>query len=171
MGKTRVAVTDVFVVLGIFAGFVFAAFGPHTHTSQTLVVVPASRNVAAQVVIAHSNQVLEGAQRRIGPAVSLASLRRHVHVKSVTSAVILISAQGRTDASAENIANAVADSYVAFGNGQQHLKPVVLGDAAMAREAPLSHRLLVPCGLGGLIGALIGGMTAIIGRGRRLRTA
>jgi capsular polysaccharide biosynthesis protein len=171
MGNSRVAVTDVFVVLGIFAGFVFAAFGPQPHVSQAMVVIQASSSVMTQAVVADSDPVLAGAQQRIGPATSLASLRRQVQVRIVTSRVILIRAQGQTDANAKDIANAVADSFVAYGNGRGPRQAQVLDSAEIASGAPLSHRLLVPCGLGGLIGALVGAMAVVLGRGRRLRTA
>ncbi len=45
---------------------------------------------------------------------SLPALRSRVQVKSLTSNLISISAQGKTAAQAEDIANAVADSYVAY---------------------------------------------------------
>jgi capsular polysaccharide biosynthesis protein len=169
MGKTRV--TDVFVVLGIFAGFIFAAFGPQPHVSQTTVVIPAPSSVVTQAVVADSDPVLAGAQQRIRPATSLARLRRQVQVRSLTNRVIVIRAQGQTDANAKDIATAVADSYVAYRNSHGRLQARVLDYAVIARGAPLSRRLLVPCGLGGLIGGLAGALAVVLGRGRRLRTA
>jgi capsular polysaccharide biosynthesis protein len=94
-----------------------------------------------------------------------------VQVISVTSRIIQIRAQGQSNANAKDIANAVADSYVAYGNGHGPRQAQVLGFATIARGAPLSHRLLVPCGLGGPIGGLAGALVVVLGRGRRLRTA
>jgi capsular polysaccharide biosynthesis protein len=176
MGKARVAVSDVFVVLGICAGFVFAAFGPQTYTSQTLVRIasPLTAHVstATEVVIAGSEPVLTGAMQRIGHPVALASLRREVTVRGMADGVISISAQGPTAASAEDTASAVAYSFTAYDSKAKANGPVqalLLAPAVTASQAPLSHRALVPCGLGGLIGAVTGGLTVAISRRFRMR--
>jgi capsular polysaccharide biosynthesis protein len=173
MGKARVAVSDAFVVLGICAGFVFAAFGPQTYTSQALVrIVSPLTGTATEVVIAGSDPVLTGAMQRIGHPVALASLRREVTVRGVADGVISISAQGPTAASAEDTASAVAYSFTADdskGKANGPVQALMLAPAVTASQAPLSHRALVPCGLGGLIGAVTGGLTVAISRRFRMR--
>ena len=107
--------------------------------------------------------------------VSLQTLRSRIQVKSLTSDIISISAQGKTAAQAERTANAVADSYVAYVRSASRPGPPVqariLQPATTATGTPLPIRLLVTGGLGALIGALIGAIVALaIGRkDRRLR--
>jgi capsular polysaccharide biosynthesis protein len=148
---------------------VFAALSPPAPTSETMVVIPDTPNAATQAFIASSNPVLAGALRSIHPATSLASLRGRIQVKSVTNRVILISAQGKTAAQAENTAKAVAGSYIAYvssaHNPAGQVKAQLLDPAVIAGGTPLSHRLLGPAGLGALLGALLGAI-AVIRRSR-----
>ena len=59
--------------------------------------------------------MLTGAMRQLHPPVSLHDrCDSRVQVKSLTPRIISISAQGKTAAQAESIANAVANSYVAY---------------------------------------------------------
>ena len=75
------------------------------------------RDMSTQVVIASSDPVLSA-------CTSHSSIRpchrkrcaASIQVKSLTSNIISISAQGKTAAQAEDTANAVADSYVAYVN-------------------------------------------------------
>ena len=98
---------------------------------------------------------------------SLSALRRDIQVKSLADRVLSISAQGATTAQAARTANAVADSYIAFVDanitpGQPRTQ--VLDPAVDAIGTPLPARLLVPGGLGALLGALIGAITALVVR-------
>jgi capsular polysaccharide biosynthesis protein len=158
--------------MGFTAGSTFAAFSPPAPTSQVTVLTTGALNEATQAVIAGSDPVLSGALRDIGPLTSLTSLRRRVQARSLTSRVIAISAQGPTVASAEDTANAVAHSFIAYGS-HQHLQVQVLGSAIIISGPPLSRRLLIPAGIGALLGALIGVIAGVMpGRsGRRLRLA
>jgi capsular polysaccharide biosynthesis protein len=104
---------------------------------------------------------------------SLSALRRDIQVKSLTDRVLSISAQGATTAQAARTANAVADSYIAFVDanitpGQSRAQ--VVDRAVGATGTPLPARLLVPGGLGALLGALIGAITALVLRGSNRRS-
>src|SRR5690348_12580662 len=111
----------VAAALGLIGGVALATLRPPMLTSQALVVLPPSTRagvgtqlVGTQVVIAHSDPVLTGALRNIHAGTSLQALRDAVDVKSPTGTIIAISAKGKTAAQAKNIANAVAQSYVAY---------------------------------------------------------
>jgi len=82
----------------------------------------------------------------------------------VSDRVLSISARGETAAQAERTAQAVADSYVAYVDAvitAGHARAQVLDRAVGATDAPLPARLLVPGGLGALLGALIGAVAAL----------
>ena len=88
---------------------------------------------------------------------SLQTLRGQVQVNSLTSDILSISAQGKTAAQAEDTANAVADSYVAYVSSANSpgraVQARVLEPATTATGTSLSTRLLVTGGLGALLGA------------------
>jgi capsular polysaccharide biosynthesis protein len=162
--------------LGLLAGIVFTLLSPAVFRSSTLVALrPSTQDTAAQVAIARSDAVLASALRSIKPAMSLPALRSGIEVKSLAPDIVSISALGDTAAQSKRTANAVTNSYVAYldaatSGGQAQAR--VLQQASGATEAPLPARLLVPGGLGGLYGALIGaaGALAFIGvwqHGRR----
>jgi capsular polysaccharide biosynthesis protein len=182
-------------VLGLLAGTAFVMLRPPMLASEalTLVVLPPSAQAAAaqgaasgsgsavgsalatQAVIATSDPVLRSALPRVDPAMSLQTLRGRVHVKSVTSSVLSISAEGKTAAQAERTANAVAGSYAAYVDSPNapggQVAASVLEPATTATGTPLSTRLIVYGGLGALLGLLIGAIAALaISRSdRRLR--
>jgi capsular polysaccharide biosynthesis protein len=151
--------------LGLLAGSAFATLNAPKFTSSAVVLLRlATSDMPAQVLIAGSPPVLEGALHSIKPAVSLQTLRSDIQVKSLTSNVISISAQGETAAQAERTADAVAGSYVAYlgstaPGGQA--QAWILDPAAGGTRTPLHARLLVPGGLGALLGALIGAIGAL----------
>jgi len=151
--------------LGLVAGASFTVLYPPMLASKALVLATGG-DIPTQAIIASSDPVLAKAMRRVTPAVSLATLRGQVQVKSLTRAILAIGAQGTTAAQAEDIANAVADSYVSYVDAGRVLEP-----AATATGTPLPRRLLVKGGLGALLGVLAGAIVALaIGRNdRRLR--
>ena len=163
-------------VLGLLAGAGYAVLHPPMVTSSALVgLPPATHDTSTQVVIAGSNPVLSAALRDIHPAMPLLTLHDRVQVKSLTPNILSISAQSKTDAGAEGIANAVAHSYVAYvkasnsavGAVQAHL----LAPATTATRGSRVTHLLILGGLGALAGFLIGAIAALaISRSdRRLR--
>ena len=102
---------------------------------------------------------------------SLETLHGRVQVSSLTPDILAIGAQGTTAAQAEDIANAVADSYISYVSSPGSPDARVLEPATSATGTPLPKRLLVNGGLGALLGALAGAIVALaIGRNdRRLR--
>ncbi len=163
-------------VLGLAAGAAFAVLRPPMFASKALLILPtsAAKYIGTEVVIASSPPVLTGALPNIHPPVTLNALMTHVQAKGVTSNVVGIIAEARTAAAAENIANAIADSYKSYlgsrnAPGGQVLAVVL--PATSADRAPLASRLLLTGGLGVLLGVLIGSIAAMaLGRSdRRLR--
>jgi capsular polysaccharide biosynthesis protein len=143
---------------------------PPLLTSKTLVLLPPNtRDTATQVVIAGSNPVLGGATPNIKPALSVLTLHNRVQVTSLNSSIIQIAAHAPTAAEAENIANAVADSYVGYIGSPNALGGAVdskvLQPAVTATALSLRARLLVYGGSGLLLGLIIGAIIAVV-RGR-----
>jgi capsular polysaccharide biosynthesis protein len=147
---------------------VFTLLSSYVFTSTTVLLGPsAARYVGTQVAIAGSDPVLQGALPNVRPVMSLSALRRDIQVRSLTNRVLSISAQGATTGLAARTANAVADSYIAFVDanitpGQPGAR--VLECAVGATGTPLPARLLVTGGLGALLGALVGAITALVFR-------
>jgi capsular polysaccharide biosynthesis protein len=169
-------VVAISVALGLAAGVGLIMLRPAMLTSSALVVLPSSvHNVATQVVIATSDPVLNGALKKIDPGKPPQTLRSVIKVKSLTSDILSISAQGKTATQAERTADAVADSYVAYVNSPSRTGPPVqariLQPALTATATPLPIRLLITGGLGALLGLLIGVIVVLATsrRDRRLR--
>jgi len=169
-------IVGIAAALGLSAGIAYGTLHPSMLTSKALVVLPpSSHDTATQVVVANSTPVLAGALRSIDPGMSFATLQSRVEARSVTYNSISITAQGRTGTQAEDIANAVARSYVhylASGKPPGRAVPAkVLEPATGATGTPLPVRLFVTGGLGALLGLLVGAIAALaIGRSdRRLR--
>jgi len=102
------------VVLGFVGGAAFTMVRPPLYSSKALVELPGEQYIQTQVVVAISDSVLDGAMPNIHPAVPLATLRREVAATSLTTEIVQITAHGTSAGQAEDIANAVADSYVSF---------------------------------------------------------
>jgi capsular polysaccharide biosynthesis protein len=163
----------VLIVLGLLAGGADATLKPPMLTSQALVVLPQSgANMPTQVVIANSDPVLSGALGHTGARTSLQTLRNDVHASSLTPNVISISATSKNAADAESIANAVANSYVAYVSAATspvgHVSVRLLQAASTASGlTPVKELILI-----GLIGALSGlviGIIVSLARGRNER--
>src|SRR5262249_10543115 len=151
--------------LGFAAGAAYTALNPPMHAGTALVVLPVSTgNTGAQVLIAHSNPILEDALRGIKPAMSLPALRSRIQVTSLSTNLISITAQAGTADRAQQMANALADSFVAYANSPQAPKgqapAQVMQYATNATETRLLVRLLTTGFLGALLGALIGSVVA-----------
>ena len=169
------ALVGVLASLGLLAGVAYTVFNPPTYTSSALVVVSPSVNVATQVVVVTSDPVLSGALRSVDPHMSVGTLNSRVHATRMTSQVMSVSAQGTSAAQAEETANAVTSSYIAYVSSASspigQVPTRLLQPAMGAVKAPLTGRLLGTAGLGVLLGALIGAVIALaISRSdRRLR--
>jgi capsular polysaccharide biosynthesis protein len=153
------------VVLGLLAGAAYTVARPPLYSSKALVELPGEQYIQTQVVVAISDSVLNGAMPNINPAVPLATLRHEVTAKSLTTEIVQITAQGKTAAQAEDIANAVADSYVSFLSSPTAPGGKVVGHlldaASTATRTPLRTRLLLYGGLGVLVCGLVGSLIAI----------
>jgi capsular polysaccharide biosynthesis protein len=165
-----------FVLLGLLAGAGYAVLKPPMLTSSALVgLPPATHDTSTQVLVASSNPVLAGAQHNVTPLMSLLTLRDRIQVKSLTSNLLSISAQGETADQAEDMATAVANSYVAYVRTSKSaagtVQARVLASAANATGMSLPAHLLVLGGIGALAGLVIGAIVALaISRSdRRLR--
>jgi capsular polysaccharide biosynthesis protein len=166
----------VVAAVGLLAGAGYGTVKPPLRSSTALVILPASaKSIATQVVIAESDPVLSAALPKVSPPVSLVGLRRDLHVKSVTSYVISITAQGKTAADAEATANAVADSYVAYITPSYspvgHTLARILDPASNATGLGALAGLLIDAILGAVLGAVVGVVVALVKsrNDRRLR--
>jgi capsular polysaccharide biosynthesis protein len=174
--RRRLITVGIAAALGAMAGAAYTELNLPMHAATALVVLPVSTdNTGAQVLIADSNPVLEGALRGIEPAMSVPALRSRIQVTSMTTNLISITAQAGTATQAEEMANALADSYVAYvgsANAASGRVPAQIAQhATNATATRLLVRLLATAFLGALLGALIGAVVALaIGRtDRRLR--
>lgn len=168
-------VFSVLFLLGLAAGAAVTLVRPPMLASKVLVVVPGTRFIQTQAVIADSDPVLIAARRSLHPPITLETLHHRVSAASVTSTVLQITALGKTARQAEDTANAVARSYVTFVRSPRtpggKASAQVLESATPAVGASLLVRMAEAGGLGALAGAVIGIIvTAAIGSAdRRLR--
>jgi capsular polysaccharide biosynthesis protein len=174
--RHKIAVS-IATLLGLSAGVALVVLSPPALASSALVVLPpsAARFITTQVVVAGSDPVMTGAIRHLDQATSVQALQSRVQVRNLSPTIISISAQGKTAAQAEETANAVANSYVAYlssaKNASLRMQARVFQPAVNATGTPLRERLALYGLLGALVGALIGVITVLaIGRNpRRLR--
>jgi capsular polysaccharide biosynthesis protein len=185
-------VVGIFAALGLLAAVGWTLHRPPMLSSGALVnvVLPPSEQglttqdgsttinpaLATQIVIAGSNPVLANAARTVDPSMSLQTLRNRVQVTSVASSDILsINAEGKTATQAEDIANAVANSYVAVITSRNapggQVQARVLEPATTASGPSLFSRLFLIGCLAALLGALAGAIVvlALNRNDRRLR--
>src|SRR6266571_7886377 len=147
--------------VGLLGGAFYTALHPPLLMSQALIVLPpVTRDVPTQVVIASSDPVLAAAQRSLDPAPTINDLRRQVQVKSLTPNVISVSALGASAVQAEDIANAVATSYVTYISTPKspggQVQAQLMSPATSATGTSLAAHLIIIGGLGALLGALAG---------------
>jgi capsular polysaccharide biosynthesis protein len=174
--------------LGLLIGAGYAFLNPPLLSSTALVVIsdnssPGANSQASatgvngaintQEVIATSAPVLAGALPHISPAMSLQTLESRVSVASVdSSSVLSFTGMGKTAGQAEAIANAVANSYIAYVGAASstavHAAAKVIESASTATGTKLSEQLAIYALLGALAGALVGFVISLsIGRGDR----
>ena len=174
----RRAIVLIAVLAGIAAGTAFGLLRPPVLTARTLVLLPpsATRYTETQVYIADSEPVLTNALRSIEPPLTLAQLRARVTSASLSSNLVAISAKAHTATEAEDIANAVAASYVTYISSPSLPGGQVLGKMLENAPTPTGTSRpvhLITFGLlGGLLGLVIGAIIALArGRGdTRLRS-
>jgi capsular polysaccharide biosynthesis protein len=175
--RHKIIVTIV-AVLGLCLGAAYGVVHPRMLTSTALVVLaPNTHDASTQVVIAGSDPVLSRALPHISPATTVTNLHTLVSVKNPTPGIIAISAEGKTATEAEDTANAIANSYVAYVTSKASAsEPVetqakVLEPAVTATGRSMFDTVATTGALGLLGGVLIGaiGVLAIDRGDRRLR--
>lgn len=173
--------------IGLAAGVGYAVVNPPKLTSTANVLLAAPTPISpqntppAQVFVASSQPVMAQAMLHIQPAMSIGDIQHAVDIKSQANSIISISAKGRTAAQASMIANAVANSYVAFvaspaylsssSSPNNPLRAYVFERASSATGRPLSVFMIFTGVVGVLLGLLIGILVALAvsRRDRRLR--
>ena len=174
--KTFGAVT----LFGLLIGIAYAVLTPPMISSSALVVIPettaqaqaaqadsaAGSVTTTQEVVAGSTPVLQGALPHISPALSLITLEGRTSVSSPAVSILSFTGEGKTAAQAENIANAVANSYVAYVGSPS--SPVGYEAAKILQPASTASVSKVPeqiatCGVVGMAaGALIGFFVVLV---------
>ena len=169
-------VVGIVSAVGLLGGVAYIAFIPPKPSSTAVVSFPAAvQSTATEVVIADSYPVLSAAAAKLGPSFSTDQLRSSVQTKSLTNYLISITATGKSSSDAEAIANAVAESYIAYvGDKKAPVQHVVaeLFQPAISASTPSRLESELIAGLVGLLGgALVGSVLSLaIGRNdRRLR--
>ena len=166
----------LFAALGFLVGAAYGVLNPPGVSSTAIVSLPASvRSTATEVLIASSDPVLLAASDRITPQLSVDKLRGEVQVTSPTTYLMSITATAPTAGESEEIANAVAQSFITYVGNQR--SPVAFVQAKMfqpAVTASPSSRLestLIAGLIGAVAGAIVGSVAAlVIGRkDQRLR--
>jgi capsular polysaccharide biosynthesis protein len=164
------------VIVGVGAGIAYSVESPPLLTGTTLVVLPtaAKYNIQTQVLVASSDPVLLEAAETVRPPMSLQLLRQRVQVGNLTPSVVSISGKATTASRAEDLANAVANSYLAYIKAPSSpggvLPGRILEAATTTTGSPMRTRIEEGA-FGGLAGLLIGIVIALMfGRAdKRLR--
>jgi len=182
--KTFGAIT----LLGLLLGVAYALLTPPMVSSSALVVIPetiaqaqaaqdgtaASTTATTQAVVAGSTPVLAGALPNISPALSLITLENRISVSSPAVSILAFTGEGKTAAQAENIANAVANSYVAYVGSSSspvgYVAAKVLQSASTASASKVDKQIATYGAVGVTLGAIIGFFVTLMigGRDRRL---
>ena len=147
---------------------------PLTNQANTVGDASAQTSLATQIVIANSGPVLAAALPKVSPpAISPEALGNRISVAAVAgSDVLSITATGKTADQAENTANAVANSYIAYATGSTntavHVAAKMVESATTATGSKLPEHIGTYAILGALAGALIGFVSCVaIGRTNR----
>ena len=178
--KTFGAIT----LLGLLLGIAYALLTPPMISSSALVVIPetiaqaqeaqagtaASTIASTQVVVAGSTPVLAGALPKINPALSLTTLDNRISVSSPAVSILAFTGEGKTAAQAESIANAVANSYVAYVGSSSspvgYVAAKVLQPASTASASKVPEQIATYGAAGVALGAIIGFFVALMIGGR-----
>jgi capsular polysaccharide biosynthesis protein len=171
----------VLTALGLLLGTGYAVALPPPYTSQALVVIPQgtaaegqaattpnglSSGTATQVIVAGSDRVLAAALGNISPSLSLTELMNDVTVTGVTNTLIGFTGKATTPGQAKSIANAVANSYVAYVGSSASEVGRVQAQVFQPASNTSGGQVALPAtidGLGGLFaGALIGFIIALL---------
>jgi capsular polysaccharide biosynthesis protein len=122
IGRARVSF-GACVAVALLLAALFTVAKPPPHKARALVLLPTSsldsggqngRDVATQVRIASSADVLANAAAKLRPSPRISQLARNVHVSAPTPDIIEFDAKDPSGPRAMAIVNSVADSYVAY---------------------------------------------------------
>ena len=120
--RRRVLVLVVAVLCGL-GGVAFGLLKPHDSTAVALVLLPPSaastsgtpaNDPHTDAVIANSTPVLTAAGVKVSPPVGVAKLRTLVTVKAISGQILQVQARAPQAGYAEQLADAVASSYVTY---------------------------------------------------------
>jgi capsular polysaccharide biosynthesis protein len=181
----------IFIVLGILGGAAYAVLRPPMLSSTALIALPTADSVqpatgnggtatstangsdpftATQVVVANSVPVLLDALPDVRPW-SLTELEDHIQVGSTAPDLISVTATGKTAASAEATANAVAKSYISYVDSPRsavgHIKAQLLPATPASGPSKISRTIIYVL-LGALAGFVVG-VIVVLAFGRRDR--
>jgi capsular polysaccharide biosynthesis protein len=182
----------IVVAMGILGGAAYGVLKPPMFTSTVLIALPTSDSQQAaasaasgtvstdpltqtQEIVAGSAPVLKGALPHVHPSMSVIELHRYIQVGSPSPDIISLTAEGRDAATAEDRANAVAESYIRYLLSKRsavgRIQARLLASASSATQSSPAERTIVYALLGALGGAVIGVIVVLaIGRNdRRLR--
>jgi capsular polysaccharide biosynthesis protein len=174
--------------LGLLAGIIYAVINPPKMTAEALVVIPqltsssdatvtnegtvVTSGTETQMLVAGSDPVLLAAMKNISPSLTLQQLRTDVQASNPAGAIIAIDGHSTSGTQAVGIANAVANSYVAYvassSSPAGHLNAHLLQAAADPTGDSFVEELLPGVLIGVIAGALIGFIIALA-RGRNER--
>ena len=164
------------VIIGVGGGIAYTVVSPPLFTGTALVVLPtgAKFNIQTEVLVASSDPVLLEAAETVSPPMSLQLLRQRVQVGDLTADVVSISGKATTASRAEELANSVANSYLAYIKAPSSLGGVLPGrimEAATTASGSAMRDRAEEGALGGAVGLLIGVVIALsLGRAdKRLR--
>jgi capsular polysaccharide biosynthesis protein len=111
---------------GLVLGLAYTVVRPPVPTATALVILPSSSlnqsgsptvDVKTQVVVATSTPVLSAAGKAVSPAIDAVDLGPDVTAKALSQQLFEIQVKAGSAQYAEELANAVASSYIAFVTG------------------------------------------------------
>ena len=132
----------VAALVGFLAGVGYVVVAPTPLTSTSLVLLPtpalaesSSSDVATQVRIATSANVLQRAGDALQPGLTVRQVERMVDVSAATNQLLQIEATAADGARAQQLAQAVAESYVNYvRDTAREVTAAVLGDLNNRRD-------------------------------------
>jgi hypothetical protein len=126
--------------------------------------------MTTEIVIVRSEPVLSSALSAIHPSMSLQTLQDRLNVQTPATGIISVSAAGESADQANSVANAVADSYIAYVQNPRspagHITALLLQSATPAAGAGALAQDVIDAVIGALVGLVLGIVTALIARRR-----
>lgn len=150
-------------VLGFLAGIIYAFLTPPAQSSQALVVYPSPpSSIATETYIAKSDPVLESALHDLNSGMSLGALRSSISVSNLTSTVISFTGSARSAGTAEEIANAISQSFVSYRSSARSPVPPTQVKILQPATNTTGRSHLMQFVIYGIIGLLSGALIAFI---------